>query len=53
MLTGTVVTPPPSGCSSDIPEQKRIDCWPGGGSSQGGCIVSDHQVSIKSLDVDL
>lgn len=29
---------PSQGCTSEIPEQERIDCWPGGGATEAGCI---------------
>ena len=46
-----VPTPPPpsAGCSSEIEESKRIDCWPGGGSTESGCIVSSYNSSYKSF----
>ncbi|XP_039263312.2 lysosomal alpha-glucosidase-like [Styela clava] len=45
-ITSNGVTAPPGTgggggvCPTDIPESNRIDCWPGGGASAGGCVDS-------------
>uniref|UniRef100_H2YDF9 alpha-glucosidase n=1 Tax=Ciona savignyi TaxID=51511 RepID=H2YDF9_CIOSA len=51
ILTGAVVTPPPSssGCNTDISEPERIDCYPGGGATEAGCVGIEDSERVNCI----